>query len=163
MRMYRKPPLCTTCSSPFEHLEFIAHAYSLNNWREKAEALIERFDLSQHRDKVGKELSKGMQQKVSICCALLIEPRVILFDEPMIGLDPMAIRELKLVFNELRCAGATVFISTHIIDSIEEMWDIAHIMHNGHIMRTIRRADGSAESLEALFFEATGTKGSGRT
>jgi len=147
--------------SPWEHLEFIARAYSLQDWQDRAEELLSRFELSEHRDKAGKELSKGMKQKLSICCALLTGPRVILFDEPMMGLDPAAIRELKTVFKELRINGATVFISTHIIDSIEDIWDTAHIMHRGRIERTIKRDNGNTASLEDLFFQVTGTEGRG--
>ena len=69
-----------------------------------------------------------MQQKVSICCALLHRPRVIIFDEPLVGLDPHAIKELKAVFRELRETGASVLISTHMLDSVEDYWDVAHIM-----------------------------------
>ncbi len=145
--------------SPWEHLEFMAKAYKLENWEEKGKALLERFFLWEHKDKAGKELSKGMRQKVSICCGLLIDPEVILFDEPMIGLDPAAIRELKEVFVELRDQGVTVFISTHIIDSIDEIWDTAHIMHKGRIEREVKRTD-STVPLEDQFFEVTGTAGS---
>ena len=111
-----------------EHLEFIARAYGLTDWKAKADALIERFELDDKRKKLGKELSKGMQQKVSICCALLFEPKVIIFDEPMVGLDPHAIKELKLIFSELRNQGVSLLISTHMIDSVEDylgMWLIS--------------------------------------
>lgn len=140
-----------------EHLEFIARAYGLTDWKAKADALIERFELDDKRKKLGKELSKGMQQKVSICCALLFEPKVIIFDEPMVGLDPHAIKELKLIFSELRDQGVSLLISTHMIDSVEDYWDVAHIMMNGEI-RATRRAEEvteADESLEALFFSIT--------
>ncbi len=140
-----------------EHLEFIARAYGLTNWQEKAESLLERFELADKKDKLGKELSKGMQQKVSICCALLPQPKVIIFDEPMVGLDPHAIKVLKTVFNELKDSGASVLISTHMLDSVEDYWDIAHIMMNGQFAATKRNhmdAEGE-KSLEELFFEIT--------
>jgi len=141
-----------------EHLNFIAKAYSLEDYEELLENLLERFDLADKKDKLGKELSKGMQQKVSICCALLIQPKVILLDEPMIGLDPKAIRELKKIFIELREKGCTVLISTHIIDSIEEVWDKVLIMNEGKIVvsRTRKELEESNENLEGLFFEVTG-------
>lgn len=140
-----------------EHMEYIAHAYKVGEYKELAEELLERFDLIDKRKKLGKELSKGMQQKVSICCGLIIKPKVILFDEPMIGLDPKAIKELKKVFLELREQGCSVLISTHIIDSIEEIWDKALIMNKGNIVlsRTRLEIEESGESLEERFFEAT--------
>lgn len=138
-----------------EHMEFMAKAYAIDNWKEKAQILLKRFDLDSHLNKVGKELSKGMRQKVSICCTLLIDPAVILFDEPMIGLDPAAIRELKNIFLELKNNGKAVFISTHIIDSVQELWDFAHIMHKGKVERTINKNDINAKDLENIFFEVT--------
>ena len=59
--------------------------------------------MSDKTDKLGKELSKGMQQKLSICCASLPEPKVVLFDEPFVGLDPHAIKELKAVILQIIC------------------------------------------------------------
>ncbi|GAA0182436.1 ABC transporter ATP-binding protein [Clostridium sediminicola] len=140
-----------------EHMEYIAHAYKVGEYKEYAEELLERFDLTDKRKKLGKELSKGMQQKVSICCGLIVRPKVILFDEPMIGLDPKAIKELKKVFVELREQGCSILISTHIIDSIEEIWDKALIMNKGNIVlsRTRLEIEKSGESLEERFFEVT--------
>ena len=145
----------------YEHLEFIAGAYKIKDYKEKTKILLERFELLDKKDKLGKELSKGMQQKVSICCALLIEPKVILFDEPMVGLDPKAIKELKSVFLELKQAGCSVVISTHIINSVEGIWDRALIMKNGYIVmsRTKQELVDRNESLEEIFFHVTeGTK-----
>ncbi len=145
--------------TPMEHMEFMAKAYDVSEWEAKAEKLLARFDLDVHRDKVGKELSKGMSQKVSICCALLIDSEVVLFDEPMIGLDPAAIRELKKVFSELKAQGKAVFISTHIIDSIKEIWDKAYIMHLGKVEKKLDSKEVDPNSLETVFFEVTGQAG----
>lgn len=70
----------------YEHLEFIGRAYGVKDWKQRADQLLERMELSDKVKKLGKELSKGMQQKVSICCALLPRPQVVLFDEPFVGL-----------------------------------------------------------------------------
>jgi ABC-2 type transport system ATP-binding protein len=145
--------------TPMEHMEFMAKAYGVDNWEAKAQELLARFNLLEHRTKIGSELSKGMSQKVSICCALLIDSKVILFDEPMIGLDPAAIRELKKVFVELREQGKTVFISTHIIDSVKELWDKAYIMHKGNVEKTLSSKETGSDSLESIFFEVTGEGG----
>ena len=76
-----------------EHLEFILRSYKMTD-DGYGDSLLERFELWDKKDKLGKELSKGMQQKLSICCALVHKPKVIIFDEPMVGLDPHAIKEL---------------------------------------------------------------------
>lgn len=141
----------------WEHMEFIARAYSLHNWKERADKLLARFELDDKKKKLGNELSKGMQQKVSICCGLLPQPKVILFDEPLVGLDPHAIKELKAIFQELREEGAAILISTHMLDSVSEFWDSTNIMMNGKIAarRTRKDMEGSGEDLEALFFDIT--------
>lgn len=141
-----------------EHINFIAKAYSIEDYNEKAELLLERFDMLDKKDKLGKELSKGMQQKVSIICALITEPDLILFDEPMIGLDPKAIKELKSIFLELKNQGKSIIISTHIIDSITDIWDNALIMKDGEIIFEGNKGELSEknENLEDIFFKATG-------
>lgn len=147
----------------WEHLEFIARAYGLKDWEDRAKCLLARFDMDDKKDKLGKELSKGMRQKLSICCALLINPRMVMFDEPMIGLDPKAIKELKSVFIELKDAGCAVLISTHIIDSIDEVWDKVLIMNKGKIVlvKTRSELEQSGESLERIFFEVTESRKEG--
>ena len=137
-----------------EHLEFILRAYRMED-DGTADALLERFELFEKRDQLGKELSKGMQQKLSICCALVHKPSVIVFDEPMVGLDPHAIKQLKDVFLELRNSGVTVLISTHMIDSVENYWDKAYIMQNGKFVAERAASDADEESLEDLFFRLT--------
>jgi ABC-2 type transport system ATP-binding protein len=140
----------------YEHLEFIARAYRLTDWEERAEALLHRFELDDKRDKLGKELSKGMQQKVSVCCALLPQPKTIILDEPLVGLDPHGIRELKVLMNELKRQGCTLLVSTHMIDSVEENWDVTFIMTKGKIARVCHRGELSAgQSLEDVYFEIT--------
>ena len=139
-----------------EHMEFIRRAYKVEDV-DIADKLLERFELADKKKNMGKELSKGMQQKVSICCALVHNPSVVIFDEPMVGLDPHAIKELKLLFRELKDEGKTVLISTHMIDTIEDYWDVAHIMMNGKIAATKHNnsSDLSEKSLDELFFEIT--------
>ncbi len=139
----------------WEHMEFIARAYRLKNWREWGEELFCRFELQDKRKKFGDELSKGMQQKLNVCLGLLPLPKVILFDEPMIGLDPHAIKELKKIFVELKEKGCTIFVSTHMIDSVDMLWDRALILKNGRICADLAREDGQGKTLEELFFRIT--------
>lgn len=140
-----------------EHLEFIARAYKLKDYQAYADELLERFELADKKKKFGDELSKGMQQKLSICCGLLTKPRMILFDEPMIGLDPHAIKEIKKVFQELKEEGATILVSTHMIDSIDELWDQTLIMKSGKIVANVKHDEAvkNNQSLEELFFALT--------
>lgn len=138
-----------------EHLEFILQAYQVEASNEEIEALLERFELLDKQDKLGNELSKGMMQKVSICCALVIKPQVILLDEPMVGLDPAAIKELKKVILELKDQGATVLISTHMLEMVKELWDVTFVMEKGHIIGTYSKEMVGAENLEDLFFQVT--------
>lgn len=138
-----------------EHLEFIRRAYKIED-DGYGEKLLERFELLDKKDKLGKELSKGMQQKLSICCALVHKPKIMIFDEPMVGLDPHAIKELKQMFRELKEEGASILISTHMLDSVEDYWDIAHIMMNGKFAATMTNDDREdSKRLEQMFFEIT--------
>ena len=140
-----------------EHLEFIARAYELQGWEAYGEELLRRFELDDKRHKLGSALSKGMQQKVSICCGILHRPKVVVLDEPLVGLDPHAIKELKSLLKELKSQGAAILISTHMIDSVEDYWDIAHIMKDGTFAASqIKNEAGETErSLEDLFFSIT--------
>lgn len=97
-----------------EHLEFIARAYKMTDYKNRIDELLTRFELDDKRKKFGDELSKGMQQKLNLCIGLLPNPKVLLLDEPMIGLDPHAIKELKNVINEMRSEGKH-FLSVHIL------------------------------------------------
>ena len=76
----------------WEHLRFIASAYRVADWAPKAEILLDQFELNPKRDALASELSRGMRQKVAICCGYLHDPRAILLDEPLTGLDPRGIR-----------------------------------------------------------------------
>lgn len=136
-----------------EHLQFILRAYKIKD-DGYAEELLKAFELYDKKNKLGKDLSKGMKQKLSICCALVHKPRVVIFDEPMVGLDPHSIKTLKQVFLRLKNEGVSVLISTHMIDSVEDYWDSAYIMTHGRLKAHVRSGE-NAESLEKLYFSVT--------
>ena len=144
-----------------EHMHFMARAYGIKDYEDYAEELFEIFDLSDKTEKFGSELSKGMQQKLSICCALITRPKLILFDEPMIGLDPKAIKKLKDIMLELKLQGVSMIVSTHLLDSVEDLWDRIVIMDKGNIVLSKTRKEienelkDSEESLEDIFFKVT--------
>ncbi len=140
-----------------EHMEFIARAYKMTNYKDRIEMLLKRFELDDKKKKFGDELSKGMQQKLNLCIGLLPDPDILLMDEPLLGLDPHAIKELKSMIEEMRQAGKTMLISTHIIDSVDMLWDRTVIMQNGKVRANVTRPEieGQGKSLEDLFFEVT--------
>ncbi len=146
-----------------EHMEFIARAYKLGGsmgrdaYQSRIEELFERFELTDKRKKFGDELSKGMQQKLNICLGLLPDPQMLLLDEPMIGLDPHAIKELKLLIEEMRQEGKTILVSTHMIDSVDMLWDRTIIMKEGKVQANLTRDELAEDgrSLEQLFFDMT--------
>ena len=143
-----------------EHIEYIRKAYKSSITDEEIETLLARFEMDDKQDKMGNELSKGMMQKVSICCALAVQPQVILFDEPMVGLDPKAIKELKDTILELKEKGVTVLISTHMLEMVDGLWDVMFVMQKGRIIGSYQKDEVGDKDLDALFFEMTGGENS---
>ncbi len=142
--------------TPWEHAEFIAKAYKLeDNWKDKIKAIFERLEIYDKKDKYVRELSKGMTQKLSVALALMTDPKAILFDEPLVGLDPKAINEVLKIFKELKGEGKSVFISTHIIDTVNDIWDKVYIMNKGKIICDMSREEFGDRDLKAMFFELT--------
>ncbi len=140
-----------------EHMEFLARAYKLKDYKQTIDVLLERYELSDKRKKFGDELSKGMRQKLNLCLGLLPDPQVVLLDEPMIGLDPHAIKQLKESIEQMRAEGKTLLVSTHIIDSVDMLWDRTLIMQKGRICANVTREEleQQGKTLEQLFFEVT--------
>lgn len=132
-----------------EHMKFIAQAYNISSWEEKMLSYLQRYELLDKRKTLIKELSKGMKQKVSICCGILTGASLFLFDEPMIGLDPKAIRETKKIMAELKSEGKSILVSTHLLDSIEEVCDRVLVLKKGSIIMD--------KSIEALKQESNAT------
>ncbi len=143
-----------------EHMEFVARVYKVDDWEAKTADLFRRFDLDGKRRKLVSQLSKGMRQKLSICTAVLPRPALLLVDEPLIGLDPMAIKEAKKLFKELAASGTTLLISTHILDTVDELWDRILIMKDGYLKAVADRAwlEQQGQSLEDFFFEKAAEK-----
>ena len=138
-----------------ETIEFIGRAYRVKNYKEIADKYLEAFKMTENRKKLAKELSKGMRQKLSMILAFMIEPKALLVDEPMVGLDPASIEEVLELFRQLRAEGTAILISTHIIDIVNDIWDRAYIMNRGEIVKEIDRKDAGEETLKEIFFETT--------
>lgn len=138
-----------------EHVEYMSLAYGIELDSQAIDALLTRFDLFDKQKKLGDELSKGMMQKVSICCALIVNPDVLILDEPMVGLDPKAIKELKNVIIEMRDMGKTILISTHMMEMVDTIWDRVILMNQGNIVRDLTRNEAGDHDLDALYFEVS--------
>ncbi len=147
----------------WEHLAFIARVFGrLAGFPERAEALLHRLSLAEKRDELVLTLSKGMKQKLTIACALIHEPPVILLDEPIIGVDPRGQREVTALLQEAQAAGRAVLISTHILSTAQELCDDILILHRGRILAggtlsELRARANAADdrSLEDLFLDLT--------
>jgi ABC-2 type transport system ATP-binding protein len=147
----------------WEHLDFMAAAYRVGDFAPAAESLLSQFELTDQRHTAARELSRGMRQKVAICCAYLHRPAAILFDEPMTGLDPRGIRTLKTSIREQAAAGAAVVISSHLLSLVEDLCTDLLIMHHGQRLFFGSMAEARSQypdlqgetSLEDIFFKAT--------
>lgn len=147
----------------WEHLEFIASAYRVESFQAEANALLEQFELTPKRDALAQELSRGMRQKVAICCAYLHRPQAILFDEPLTGLDPHGIRTMKESVRQRAAAGAAVIVSSHLLALVEDLCTHLLILHRGRSLFFGPVADaraafaqvGGDASLEEVFFRVT--------
>ena len=102
-----------------------------NKARKRLGEYLERFDLTEHKSKKIKELSKGMQQKAQIINTLLHQPELIIIDEPFTGLDPINLQLVKDVMQELRSQGTTIIMSTHQMQQVEELCDRILLIDNG--------------------------------
>ena len=144
----------------WEHLVFVARGLDLPaGWEPEARELLDRFQLLDQRDKLGEALSKGMRQKLLVACAALARTEVMMLDEPMVGLDPHAQRELRSMLLELRSSGRALIISSHLITYLEGLADRAVIIKAGRLvaedtLEALKDRYGS-DDLEDAFFEAT--------
>lgn len=147
----------------WEHLRFCASAYQVRAFESKGESLLEKFELTEKRDVLCSELSRGMRQKVAICCGYLHEPTAILFDEPHTGLDPHAIRTMTESVRERAAKGAAVIVSSHLLSLVEDMCTHLLILARGNSLFCGSLEDarsqypelGDETSLEDIFFRAT--------
>jgi ABC-2 type transport system ATP-binding protein len=146
----------------WEHLQFAAAAYRIPNFEAEGNRLLEQFELTPKRDALAQELSRGMRQKVAICAAYLHNPSAILFDEPLTGLDPHGIRQMKESVRQRAAAGAAVVVSSHLLDLVQDLCTDLLILHRGRKLYFGPVADARATigsdadaSLEDVFFRAT--------
>ena len=147
-----------------EYLSFIADLYSMEATRalETGHQYLEFFDLAEAADKLVEGYSHGMKQKLIISGALLHDPKVLIVDEPMVGLDPKGARQVKQLFRDLCRKGVCVFMSTHSLGIAQAMCDRIGIIQKGEVIalgsldELRRQASSDHEHLEDIFLELTG-------
>jgi ABC-2 type transport system ATP-binding protein len=144
-----------------DHLAFSARLYQVEDAEAKARALVEELELSGKEQSFPSELSRGMKQKLVIACGLLHDPKVLIFDEPLTGIDPGGIRRMKQTIVRRASAGASVILSSHLLHLVEEICARVLILAQGRAvmigtLEEVRaRFGGDQGSLEEAFLRAT--------
>jgi ABC-2 type transport system ATP-binding protein len=146
-----------------EHLSFYASIYRARDARARALRLLDEFELTAKLRTPASDLSRGMRQKLAICCAYLHDPQALLFDEPLTGLDPQGIRVFKRSLRERAAQGAAVVVSSHMLAMVEDLCTHVLILAGGvqrffgpvdELRMSYEHVDAAA-SLEDIFFAAT--------
>ena len=146
-----------------QHLAFVARLYGVADHAARAEPILVELEMADKQALLPGELSRGMKQKLAIACGLVHAPRVVIFDEPLTGLDPAGMRRMKNVMRRLARDGAALILSSHLLSLVEEVCTHLLVLKNGRKVadgsvedvRT-RFGAGAGDSLEDVFFRATG-------
>ena len=139
-----------------DFINFICDMYQtpLKTRKENIEKYSKIFEIEKNLNDDISSFSHGMKQKVALIAALSHEPKVLIMDEPFVGLDPKAVYDMKELMKQMTKEGKTVFFSTHILDVAEKLCDRVAIIKNGKIVKTGSMKDIKGdESLEQVFLE----------
>ncbi len=129
----------------WEYLEFLAGVHGLKAWERSAESYLDLFKLSEWKHQLIEGYSHGMRQKLVLTGALLHGPQLLLVDEPMVGLDPRSVRDVKELFGRLAVGGRGLFLSTHSLDTAAQVAHRIGILNRGRLV-----AEGTFEHLQEL-------------
>ncbi|MFT7465174.1 MAG: ABC-2 type transport system ATP-binding protein, partial [Pseudohongiellaceae bacterium] len=128
-----------------EHLLFVADLYSVNDREARFDALLAEFELTERRHSTASSLSRGMRQKLAICCAFLHDPKALLLDEPLTGLDPPGRKRMFAAIKARAALGSAVIISSHQLEFVEKLCTRIAIVHQGQL-----RLSGSLAEIQQL-------------
>ena len=147
-----------------EHLQFMARLYNVTDAPTRIDQLLDELELGEKKAALPDALSRGMKQKLAIACGLLHDPRALLLDEPLTGLDPGAIRKTKQTILRQAERGAAVILSSHLLSLVEELCTRLIVIDRGKLvaMGTIDEISRSkpeleGRGLEELFLALTGS------
>jgi ABC-type multidrug transport system ATPase subunit len=140
-----------------EHLRFFASLFGVEQPGRRSDAVLAEVGLSDRGGDNAVSLSKGLQQKLALARALLHDPPVLLLDEPVSGLDPHGIREVRTILTRERDRGRLIFISSHLLSEVERTADRVGIMRHGRLVQegTIAEVLRGHDSLEDAFIAIT--------
>src|SRR5262245_20217929 len=147
-----------------QHLAFVARLYGIADHESVAQPLLDELELADRVEHLPAELSRGMKQKLVIACGLMHSPQVMIFDEPLTGLDPLGIRRMKDSILRRARDGAAIVLSSHLLHLLEEVCSHVLILKKGEtiaydtmhaVHARFSNGDASA-SLEDVFIRATG-------
>ena len=145
-----------------EHLRFVAMCFNrMDLYEQHGAELLERYSLADKRRELVATLSKGMRQKLAVACAMVHQANVLLFDEPLIGIDPQGVAEVKRDLLQAKDAGCAIAISTHLLDTAEKLCDRVIIVRKGTKVAEGNLADLRAQThlegadLEEVFLHLT--------
>lgn len=135
-----------------EHLLFMAQVHRVADWRTRRDEVLDRMGLEARRRDVVATLSHGLRQRTSLACALLASPALVLLDEPLNGLDPLARRALLVSLQEAASTGATVLVSSHQVELLERACSRFLVLHDGRLRHDgpLEAGQGGRDALESL-------------
>jgi ABC-2 type transport system ATP-binding protein len=144
-----------------DHLAFTARMYGVPDAGERARVLLDELELAGKERALPAELSRGMKQKLVVACGLLHDPEVLVFDEPLTGIDPGGIRKMKQTIVRRAAGGSAVIVSSHLLPLVEEICNRVLVVSHGKAvlqgtLEEIRAGAGGDTSLEEIFLRVTG-------
>ncbi len=144
-----------------DHLAFTARMYGVPDAGERARVLLDELELAGKERALPAELSRGMKQKLVVACGLLHDPEVLVFDEPLTGIDPGGIRKMKQTIVRRAATGSAVIVSSHLLPLVEEICNRVLVVSHGKAvlqgtLEEIRAGAGGDTSLEEIFLRVTG-------
>jgi ABC-2 type transport system ATP-binding protein len=152
-----------------EHLRFVARLYRVRDVDTRIPGVLGELELAERPAALPEELSRGMKQKLAIACALIHDPRVLLLDEPLTGLDPVGIRRMKATIVEHARTGAAVLLSSHLLHLVEEICTRVLILRRGQVLAfgsiaeiVAARPDLAGRRLEDVFLGLVDPDGAAR-